>query len=174
MLPLYEAVRNDMKTGDMIAFHGNAIISKLIRLRTVPSNIPSDSPLSVNHVSVVLRLKEYEGLGRRVFMNEALNQTVLNLVSKRLENYDGYAWWYPLKRSWDDQRQAIGERALQYIGVEYDYKSIAEQIFGSVSVDVKKLFCSEYVYFSYGFSGKAPNPYELCTKDYFKEPIRIK
>jgi len=174
-LPLYEAVRDQFKTGDCLAWHSNSLVGAGIRWRTVPSGIPKDSPLSVNHVSGVLRLKEYEGLQRRVFITEALEHgTVLNLLSRRLEEFDGYVYWYPLKRSWDDQRQAIGERLLQYIGIEYDYKSIAEQIFGSVSVNVKKLFCSEYVYFSYGFSGKAPNPYQLCKRDYFKEAVKIK
>lgn len=173
-LELYEQYRDQMKTGDMIGWHGNSLIGAGIRLKTVPKGVPRDSPLSISHVSGVLRLKEYEGLARRVFINEALEHgTVLNLLSKRLTEFKGSVWWYPLKRSWDAERKAIGERALQYIGIKYDYKSIVEQIFGSVSVDVKKLFCSEYYYFSLGFSGKAPNPYELCLKDYYKEPVRI-
>jgi hypothetical protein len=173
-LELYETYRDQMRTGDMLAWHSDSLIGAGIRWRTVPKGIPSDSPLSVNHTSGVLRLKEYEGLERRVYINEALeNGTVLNLLSKRLTEFKGLVWWYPLKRSWDAERQMIGERALQYIGIKYDYKSIAEQIFGSVSVEVKKLFCSEYYYLSLGFSGKSPNPYQLCIKDYFKEAVRI-
>lgn len=173
-LDIYNTIRNDMKTGDMLAWRSDSLIGKTIRWKTIPSGISSDSPLSVNHVSGILRLKEYEGLQRRVFISEALeNGTVLNLLSKRLEEFKGCVWWYPLKRSWDAERQAIGERALQYIGIKYDYKSIFEQLFGSVSVDVKKLFCSEYYYKSLGFNGIAPNPYQLCLKDYYKEAVKI-
>ncbi len=171
----YETIRNDMKTGDMLAFHSNSFIGKAIRWKTMPSNIPKDSPLSVNHTSTIIRLKEYEGLQRRVYITEALEHgTVLNLLSKRLEEFNGYAYWYPLKRSWDAERQAIGGRLLQYIGIKYDYKSIVEQLLGSVSVDIKKLFCSEYHYLALGFHGEAPNPYQLCLRDYYKEPVRIR
>lgn len=173
-LELYEAVRDDMKSGDMLAWHSNSLIGAGIRWRTVPSKISKDSPLSVNHTSTILRLKEYEGLERRVFITEALEHgTVLNLLSKRLSEFKGYVYWYPLKRSWDAERQAIGERLLQYIGIKYDYKSIGEQILGSVSVDMKKLFCSEYHYLALGFTGIAPNPYQLCLRDYYKEAVKI-
>lgn len=172
-LKLYETIRNDMKTGDMLAWHSNSLVGTGIRWKILPSGIPKDSPLSVNHTSTVLRLKEYEGLQRRVFITEALEHgTVLNLLSKRLKEFKGYVYWYPLKRSWDAERQAIGERLLQYIGIEYDYKSIVEQLLGSVSVDMKKLFCSEYHYLALGFQGKAPNPYQLCLRDYYKEAVK--
>lgn len=173
-LLLYEVVRDQLKTGDCLGWHSDSLIGKAIRWKTVPSSVPDDSPLNINHVSSIIRLKEYEGLQRRVFITEALEHgTVLNMLSKRLEEFKGKVFWYPLKDTWNVERQAIGERLLQYIGIEYDYRSIVEQIFGSVSIDVKKLFCSEYVYKSYGFSGKAPNPYELVCRDYFKSPIQI-
>ena len=170
--PLY---RDQFKTGDMLAWHSNSIVGAGIRLKTVPSGTPSNSPLSVNHTSTVIRLSEYEGLERRVWCTEALeNGTVLNLLSRRLKEFDGYVYWYPLTDEWNDKRQAIGERLLEYIGIPYDYKSIGEQLLSSVSVDVKKLFCSEYHYFALGFGGIAPNPYQLCTRPYYKGAVRIK
>lgn len=163
-----------MKTGDVIAWRSDSFVGKVIRLRTVPSSVKKDSPFNINHVSSIIRLSEYEGSERRVYITEALEHgTVLNLLSKRLKTFKGNVYWFPLKQSWDIERKRIGERLLQFIGVEYDYKSIAEQIFGSVSVDVKQLFCSEYVHKSYGFSGKAPNPHELVCCDYFKEALKI-
>ena len=171
----YEEIRNDMKTGDMLAWHSNSLIGAGIRWKTVPSGIPKDSPLSINHTSTIIRLKEYERLQRRVFITEALeNGVVLNLLSKRLEEFDGYVWWYPLKRSWDAERQIIGERLLSVVGTKYDYRSIFKQLFGSVSVDLRQFFCSEHHYFGLGFSGIAPNPYELCLKDYYKEAINLR
>ncbi len=172
---LYNLVRDSMKTGDMLAWHSNSLIGKVIRWKTIPSDIPKDSPLSVNHTSTIIRLKEYEGLKRRVFITEALeNGIVLDLLSKRIQKFDGKVWLYPLKRNWDDQRQLIGERLLSVVGTPYDYTSILKQIFGYVSVDLRAFFCSEHHYFGLGFSGIAPNPYELCLRDYYKEAINIK
>lgn len=173
-LQLYEIYRDQMRTGDMLGWHSNSLIGAGIRWKTVPKGVPKDSPLSVNHTSTVIRLKEYEGLERRVFITEALeNGIVLNLLSKRIGEFDGYVWWYPLKRSWNDQRQIIGERLLSVVGTKYDYGSIVKQLFGSVSVDLRQFFCSEHHYFGLGFSGKAPNPYELCLKDYYKDAVKI-
>jgi hypothetical protein len=164
-LTLYNSIRDQMKTGDLLQWKSNSVVGALIRWRT-------DSIF--NHSSLVLRLSEYEGLERRRFTTEALeNGSVLNFLSRRLEQFDGEVWWYPLKDDWNDKRQAVGETALSLIGIPYDYKSIAAQIFGSVSTDSRALFCSEYCYISYGFEGKAPNPGEMPNLGIFKEGVKI-
>jgi hypothetical protein len=174
-LSLYNSVRQSMSTGDMLGWKSYSLIGKAIRLRTVPPETPEDSPLNINHISGVIRLKEYEGLDRRVFITEALEHgAVLNLLSRRLESFDGAVWWYPLLETWNPVRVSIGEQALSFIGIPYDYEAIVAQLFGSVSVDVKSLFCSEYYYRSLGFSEcEAPNPYEMASKEYFGTPVRI-
>ena len=173
-LEVYLFYRDQFRTGDMIAWKSNSTIGKLIRWRTVPRSVPEDSHLNVNHTSGIIRLKEYEGEARRVFVTESLEAgTVLNLLSRRLEKFDGHVWWYPLKDGWNSKRRKIGETALEYIGIKYDYKSIMEMITGSVSVDVKKFFCTEYYYHQLGFKGKAPNPYQICCMEFFQLPVRI-
>ena len=61
----------------------------------------------------------------------------------------------------DDRRKLIGTIALSFVGVRYDFSGIARFLFGKVLADTKAVFCSELVYLSWGFSGKAPAPNEL-------------
>lgn len=164
-LSIYNAVKDQMKTGDLLQWHSDTLLGWMIRCKT-RSNI--------NHSGLVLRLQEYEGLERRRFTHEALeNGVVLNLVSRRLEDFDGEVYWYPLKDEWNDKRQAVGERALAFTGIKYDYPSLFTQLFSKVSANPHKLFCSEMCFLSYGFTGKAPNPGEMLELGIFKEGVRI-
>jgi len=159
------AVKDQMRTGDLLQWRSNSLIGALIRWRT---------KATVNHSSLVLRLSEYEGTERRRYTTEALeNGTVLNFLSRRLEQFDGEVWWYPLKEEWNERRQAIGECALSLIGIPYDYKSIAAQIFGKVSADARALFCSEYCFICYGMGGKAPTPADMPGLGIYKEGVKI-
>lgn len=164
-LTIYDKVRDDMKTGDLLQWKSNSIVGALIRWRT-----KSD----VNHSSMVLRLSEYELLERRCYTQEALEHgVVMNLLSRRLEQHDGNAWWYPLKDTWNQERQFIGERILNCIGLPYDYNSIVKQIFGKVSIDAHAFFCSELVYAAWGYEGVAPNPGELSNLKIFKDCVQL-
>jgi hypothetical protein len=119
-----------------------------------------------------MRFAEYEGHDARRFTTEALEHgIILNLLSKRLEEYDGEVYWYPLMEAWD--RTVIGERAMEYIGVPYDYGSLFKNAFGKVSADARELFCSEYCFICYGFSGKAPTPGDMPGLGIFMKPVRI-
>lgn len=161
----YLELKDQMKTGDLLQWRSNSVIGALIRWKT-------DS--TVNHSSLVLRLTEYEGLERRRFTTEALsNGTVLSLLSRRLEQFDGEVWWHPLIDSWNEKRQAIGEAALSLIGIPYDYQSIADQVFSKVSADAQSLFCSEYCFLAYGFKGQAPAPGDMIRLGIFKEGVKI-
>ena len=164
-LSKYEAVKDQMKTGDLLQWRSNSLIGSLIRWRT-GSN--------VNHSSLVMRFSEYQGLDRRRYTTEALEHgTVLNLLSRRLEAFDGECWWLTLKDEWNEKRQAIGESALSLIGIPYDYGSIFRQIFGKVSADARALFCSEYCFVCYGFDGKAPTPADMPGLGIFREAVKI-
>jgi hypothetical protein len=164
-LSAYMSVRHQMKTGDLLQWHSNSLIGAIIRWRT-HSN--------VNHSSLVLRLDEYAGKEDRRWTTEALEHgTVVDLLSRRLADYDGSVWWYPLRDELEGKRKSIGEKALELIGVPYDYGSIIKQIFGRVSANARRLFCSEYCYISYGYSGKAPTPADMPNLGIFKAPIKI-
>jgi hypothetical protein len=161
----YNEVKDQFKTGDLLQWKSNSLIGWAIRWKT-HSN--------VNHSSLVIRLAEYEGLERRRYTTEALEHgTVLNFLSRRIELHDGEVWWYPLVDEWNENRQAIGERALSMIGIPYDYGSIFKQLFGKVSADARSLFCSEYCYLSYGFTGTAPSPADMYNLGIFKPGVKI-
>jgi hypothetical protein len=161
----YNEVKGEMKTGDLLQWKSNSIIGAAIRWKTNSF---------VNHSSLVLKLEDYEGIEKRRFTTEALEHgIILNYLSRRLEQFDGEVWWYPLKEDDHKYRDRIGEIALSLIGVPYDYKSIFRQVFGAVSTDARRLFCSEYCYLAYGFSGVAPTPGDMPKLGIFKDPIKL-
>lgn len=164
-LDVYESVRSQMKTGDLLQWKSNSLIGALIRWRTKSI---------FNHSSLVLRIPEYEGKEGRVWTTEALEHgTVLNLLSRRIEDFNGELWWFPLKDEWHPKCEMIGEYALKMIGLPYDYKSIVKQIIGKVSADARALFCSEYCYLAYGFEGQAPAPADMLKLGIFKEGVKL-
>jgi len=161
----YLEIRKEMKTADLLQWRTRGVAGTLIRWKT-RSN--------VNHSSLVLRLSEYEQLERRRYTTEALGHgTVLSLLSRRLEQFNGEVWWYPLVDEWNDKRQGVGERSLSLIGVPYDYRSIFKQIIGHVSTNAQKLFCSEYCFIAYGFGGVAPTPAEMPKLNIFKPAVKL-
>jgi hypothetical protein len=161
----YHAVKEKMKTGDLLQWRSNSVVGSLIRWRT---------RADVNHSSLVMRFAEYQGEERRRFTTEALEHgTVLNLLSRRLETFDGSCWWHPLRPDWNNRRREIGERALDLIGIPYDYRSIVSQIFGRVSSDARRLFCSEYCFLCYGQEGIAPTPADMPLLGIFGPGVQI-
>jgi hypothetical protein len=99
---LYEKVRDRMQTGDVIVFSGNYCISRLDKWTT-------RSPYS--HVAMVIAADLGGGFGESVLIIEAaapqtqrdpkgrkvINGVQIHWLSKRLDMYDGKAWWLPLK-----------------------------------------------------------------------------
>jgi len=164
-LSRYRTYKEHMKTGDLLQWRSNSIVGKLIYWKT---------GYDVSHSSLILRLSEYEGEERRRFTTEAIGiGTVLSLLSRRLEHFNGNLWWFPLIDDWDEKRTFIGEMAVGLIGIKYDYKSLIKQIFGAVSVDIQRLFCSEYVYLCYGFAGQAPYPGALSNLGIHKKGVQL-
>lgn len=164
-LHIYNLHREQMKTGDLLLWRANSLLGAAIRMF---------SHADVNHASLVMQFQEYEGAEKRRFTTEALSHgIVLNLLSKQLDQYDGQVWWYSIDECEPEYRQYIGIKALEYIGVPYDYESLFKNAFGTVSADARRLFCSEYCFLCYGFEGEAPTPGDMPKLGIFKEPVRI-
>lgn len=171
-LYIYHLYRDQMKTGDMLQWSSNSLIGAAIRWKTC-RNLPEGWP-KVNHTSLILRLKEYEGLARRAWTPEALEHGFYpNLLSRRLERFDGEVYWYPLKDEYNDMRQIYGERMTEMFGIGYDFLSLFKQLVMNVSVDVRELFCSESALVVWGYSGKALPPALMPALDIFKPHVRI-
>ena len=167
-LELYDKVKDQMKTGDVLQWHHHDFIGWCIRKKTKSF---------WNHSTLVIRLKEYEGTDFRRWTQEAVTPFVaLTFLSKKLESYKGEVWWFPLKDEWDDKRKGIGTMALSLIGVTpYDKLGCFNQLFARTSIQIRQLFCSEDVAVCLGYDkGKAPWPGEIPGLGIFKNPIKIK
>lgn len=154
----YLELRPQMITGDLLEWHSNSLLGTSIRTKT---------GYYVNHSGLVIELNSVYS-GRRIFTFEALEDGVVsNFLSTRIRQHDGELYWYPLKVKYYKEIPKIEECAFQYLGVPYDYPSIAKQLLGHVHVDTHRLFCSEYVYVCNGGEGDAPVPgqlYDVCER----------
>ncbi len=168
-LSRYRTFRRGMDTGDLIEFRSNSVIGCGIRWKTGNR---------VNHTAPVIRLKRYAE--ERVFLLEALEHgIVINLLSRRLENFDGYAEWLGVKQQYIHFRRDIGRAMLSYVGVPYDYGSIIRQLFARVSADAEKLFCSEFAAIALKDAGlpvsldPVPYPGDMVALGIHRSPLRI-
>ncbi len=164
-LDKYDSIKDRMLTGDLLLWQTHNIIGGVIQYAT--KSIYS-------HASLVQCFSEYEGIEKRRFTTESeRNGVVLNLLSRRLQHQNGHVWWFPLRPEYHERRQMIGEIALSFVGVPYDFGAILRFLFGNVLTDVKAIFCSELVYISWGFSGKAPAPDQLLDLGRVGEGVQI-
>ncbi len=164
-LSVYNSVRDLMQTGDLILWRSHSLLGILIR---------EFSKAPVNHASLIMRIEPYEGSEGRRFIAEALEHgIVLNLLSKRLTDTDGEAWWYPLNDEWAKKRQEIGERGLKYMGTPYDYDALLKLAMTKVKAQTDEMVCSEFYFESLGLTGNIPTPGELPSLGIFKEPVKV-
>jgi len=107
----YSDARPLMDTGDLLLFRSDGLLGEAIRLF---------SHANVNHAALIMRIRPYETDEHRLFIAEALEHgIVMSVLSKRLKDFDGKVFWYPLNDETAQERQAIGERALQWLGTPY-------------------------------------------------------
>jgi len=108
----YKALRNFMKSGDLIEWGSASMIGGIIRFFTKKQ---------VNHSSILLNLDRFEGLEKHRFVLEALEHGIeLNLMSARLEDFKGVVYWSRLKPEYDLYRNKIAAWSLERIGTKYD------------------------------------------------------
>lgn len=142
MINVYPQHRHLMNNGDVIEFASNSIIGKMIRLVTRKD---------VNHTAILWCVDEFKEVKDRKFLMEALSQGIeLNLMSARLKNYKGIAYWYKLKNEYDPLRDRVASACLLVEGrtneLRYDYVSLIRNLYRRVNADVEKhSFCSEFV-----------------------------
>jgi hypothetical protein len=170
-LDLYEQFRPDIKSGDCLLWRSSTVIGWMIRLFTGHN---------VNHAGLTVCPSEHEIFKNRRFTIEALDDgIVFRLVSERLRLFSGKVWWYPLLDDYDFARDHITMWALNMNGTPYDYDSLFKQVFGRVSADMRRFFCSEFCYFAWKENGiplleqPAPRPGDIPALGIFKEPRLI-
>lgn len=132
-IPLYQAVRPKLQTGDLLLWASSSILGRLIRWF---------SKSDVNHAGLVIRFIETD----RVFTLEALEfGFVLRALSERLEKHNGSAYWCALSSAYDEIRPAVWKNGMMFVGTDtrYDWFSLLKQAAFRVKADDKRLFCSE-------------------------------
>jgi hypothetical protein len=165
----YSEVREQMQDGDLLLWRGTSLIARAIQLFGE----------RYNHASFVVITTKYDI--KRVLLYEALSHGIEpTFLSVRLEKYKGTCYWLKLNKEYEGYRGALYQAANNYVGTGYDYRSLLANIFGYVSVDAEKLFCSEYIYVSgldAGLPGLvtliAPRPDDLLILDWWNELVEV-
>jgi hypothetical protein len=136
-LSQYDNLRPLIKTGDLVEFASNGLIGK---------GIMAVTGKNVSHSSIVIRLP-YEGSPRRYIIEAVADGLSFHLLSDVLQKYDGRVIWYGLRPEYDCKRDGIGEWLFNELsqGKSYDFSGVIAQLFGRVSMDGRRWFCSEIV-----------------------------
>lgn len=173
---LYRQYRDKLQTSDLLEWRSESLLGTLIRARTGQK---------VNHTGAVFRYNLLDGDPEDIhrYTGEALgNGFDLNLLSRRLTDFNGEVYWLPLKSKYNGYRSKIATHLIELEGVRYDYFSILKNIRRNVKIDNKRVFCSEAVHIalvksgllnSFFNGGKALVPGEFDKTELFEQPIRI-
>ncbi len=139
----YNAIRKNLKTGDLVAFGGQTFISASIK--TITNS-------NVSHVGMVLIVKTIE-FGMPIVMivesttiGNGFAGVRISQLSTRVKSYTGDMWILPLEGS--RNVPGIETYLTSVLGTAYDYKqAIGSAIDFTFSPDqqkdLDKLFCSE-------------------------------
>lgn len=149
ILDRYLDYREQMQTGDVIAFQGNGLYSKAIQWWT-------RSPYS--HVALVVR---FDQLGvDRVFLLHALVEggVVLMPASFYLSRASGAAEWVPLKHPLALLKRTsylhdLFKFSMLQLGRSYDARGILKFLVPGVKESKASYFCSELVSDAYKHIG---------------------
>lgn len=148
----YQTARNDIQSGDAILWSGSGAVAKLIKLWAPAGH-------GFSHASLVVRMDDYIK-DHSVFLIEAIAKGVVpRLLSEKIRDFDGKVYWLRTTMT-DEQRCWSRELALMCSakGVKYDFwlKGLFGNALGKVNVDLKKLFCSEWVQVNWMDCGYLP------------------
>ncbi len=186
---MYRNVRQEMLPGDVIAFGGCGMFSRVVKFAT-NSN--------VSHVGIILQTKIPEDNTGR-FFNQIIESTSLDgsngvtisRFSERLRNYVGDVWWLPLT---DSARKRFNQKLffdfmLEQEGKPYDVPQAIKSALDSLDgiglfynkEDFSKLFCSELAAAGLEKSEVLPEinasevtPIDLCEFLIFKKAVQLK
>uniref|UniRef100_A0A6M3LB88 Putative peptidase n=1 Tax=viral metagenome TaxID=1070528 RepID=A0A6M3LB88_9ZZZZ len=171
---MYKHIRDKINSGDIIEWRSASPLGSIIRFFTRQK---------VNHSSLCICLPQYKDWKEpHKFILEANPGGIeLQLLSRRLQEFKGSAWWLKLKVGTEKTKEAIESWALPQVGVKYDYGSLFKNAIGRVSADSRKFFCSEFCYLALQHAGiilktkknRAPRPGEFGQFSIFDKPIQI-
>ena len=140
-LSQYDGLRPLIQSGDLVEWASNGLVGKAIMAVTGKA---------VSHSSLVIKLP-YKGTPRRYVIEAVRTGVEFRLLSEELQTYDGKAIWYGLKAEYDNLRDGIAEWAFNELasGKKYDFGGVLAQLWGKVSLDSKRYYCSELIDMAY-------------------------
>lgn len=181
-LRVYEQIREQIASGDVVAFSSPGIVSGGIR--SVTKSV-------VNHVGVVVTIST-GGAERKLIFEPIVGKAMqISALSKRLEETNGKAWWLKLS---EENRQKLSANAKSFYDFVFDNANTPYDTKQAVSSaydegffkftndeDLSKLFCSEFVTASMEKAGifKSINaseftPSDICSCMIFENYIQLK
>jgi len=183
----YDAVRNHMLPGDIIAFSGKGRFSRIVKLAT---------HCNVSHVGIVCETQVTGYDQFTIEIMEAVNEAtdpdtalpitgvVRTRLSTKLRYYNGAAWWMPLS---DMARQQFNTAAsmrflMSVIGRPYDMPQAIQsgldlldrtEVLTYAVEDYSEFFCSELCAAGLRAGGliQYSNPSEMTPIDLCRLPI---
>lgn len=165
----YQKISSLIRSGDVILWKGTGLIAWTIR------KFSGD----FSHASLVLRLDEFQGLTDRRWVLEATRIGVFpNLLSNAIKLH-GKPFLYPLKNEFSDKRDILVSWGLSHVGTGYDFWGVFRNIFGYVSANLRRMWCSEFVQLDYENAkirekeNKGSRPGDIAQWICFKEPVQI-
>ncbi|MGD1903317.1 MAG: hypothetical protein ACFB9N_13875 [Geitlerinemataceae cyanobacterium] len=190
LLTTYEQYRSQIKTGDVIAFSGNAGFSHFIRWAT--GSIYSHVGIVLNtdlgtggDDSVLVIESRTDTKGRDAAGAQLVKGVQLHWLSKRILGFDGAVWLFPLQRALDAEKQArmqswlrqtnnqvIAYDAIQTLGAGLDMFDRVGLTFNDENLST--LFCSELVAKALQIAGLLDdnlNPSEFTPSDVVNLPL---
>jgi hypothetical protein len=105
--------------------------------------------------------------------------TCENYLSELLAHYKGEVWWFPLRDEFDSQRPLMDECFMALKGRKYDFKSLFRLAVATVSLNMRRLFCSEYYQAALEYARiipkmqKALRPNDLPKLLIFSQGVRL-
>ena len=168
----YSDIRDKIQPGDLIAFGGMGWASKVIKWKTGSK---------VSHVGVASHIKGEHGR-MMIVESTSLNGkkgVQMNRLSKRVEEYNGHVWWFPLSEEVREKLRLVAFWKFLWAqdGKKYDYwqAPMSATLFWARE-DFGKLFCSELVAGAYEAGGVLPDinaseitPDDLCRMRLYKK-----
>jgi len=195
---LYEDVRHNIKTGDVVAFSGHGTISDLIKALT-------GAPYS--HVGLVFDVTATGADERNILFVEStvsvdladgvrpekiIEGVQMHFLSRRLDHYNGSAWLVPLKKALTAEQVNKMQAYARTVHNEmrpFDWRGLLGLGFELVSglklfthPDFSAFFCSEFVTRTLIETGIVPEgvnpsrqtPASVVNSDCFEAPILLK
>ena len=170
----YSDIKAIVGCGDLIETRTNRVIGPIIRAFTGQE---------VNHstMAVILALpgSDYQ---RRYIIEADGGAVKLKPLSLYIREHAGDLFWSPVRPIYSDSRNLLSQASLELEGTKYDWKSLFFCAAGPVTLDKKKLLCSEMVQvaaiwagliLSTFNSGKILRPGELHKTGIWEKPTII-